>query len=146
MAVVEISLPAYGAYCIRELLAVEGELRVDALLVAAGVEADPPVRIVDVDRVQGVDHVSRFGLLPFRQDLVRDTGRDAVRAQQGGVVDSRGADARGLQGVVPREGSHVGKAPEDRHGVVVELERLVEDARFSMGNFGREFTVSLREG
>ena len=25
-------------------------------------------------------------------------------------------------------------------------ERLVEDARFSVGNFGREFTVSLREG
>lgn len=25
-------------------------------------------------------------------------------------------------------------------------ERLVEDARFSVGNFGRMFTVSLREG
>ena len=25
-------------------------------------------------------------------------------------------------------------------------ERLVEDERFSIGNFGREFTVSLREG
>ena len=25
-------------------------------------------------------------------------------------------------------------------------ERLVEDARFSIGNFGREFTVSSREG
>ena len=25
-------------------------------------------------------------------------------------------------------------------------ERLVEDARFSVRNFGREFTVSLREG
>lgn len=25
-------------------------------------------------------------------------------------------------------------------------EQLVEDARFSVGNFGREFTVSLREG
>lgn len=41
------------------------------------------------------------------------------------VVDSRRADARGLQRIAFRERRDLGELPANRHGVVVELEQLV---------------------
>ena len=82
------------------------------LRLRAGVRARPG----ELERLQD-EEGSLEELFQNRQSL-RPIEREGAARR---MVDSRRADARGLQRVVFRERRDLGKLPENRHGVVVEL-------------------------
>lgn len=79
-----IQLPDMGPDGERELLALDGKLRVDPRLIATGVNSDPTPMRVKVDRIKRVDTKAGLRRIENRQALIAKAAWDTTGAQQCG--------------------------------------------------------------